>query len=138
MSSVVARLVQLTDDGDVARTFDVADKELVIGRYDGPETRRPKRSRRGTRLLPLDRAMTDPPVPFPPGPRRRQNGCDVHLKFAAISRKHATLAVQEGGSVRPAARIFFPSPRAASLEARPNTRRRGPRAGAQPARASGA
>ena len=109
MSSVVARLVQLTDDGDVARTFDVADKELVIGRYDGPETRRPKRSRRGTRLLPVDRAMTDPPVPFPPGPRRRQNGCDVHLKFAAISRKHATLAVQEGGSVRHAARIFsFP------------------------------
>jgi hypothetical protein len=34
MSSVVARLVQLTDDGDVARTFDVADKELVIGRYE--------------------------------------------------------------------------------------------------------
>ena len=121
MSSVVARLVQLTDDGDVARTFDVADKELVIGRYDGPEKRRPKRSRRGTRLLPLDRAMTDPPVPFPPGPRRRQNGCDVHLKFAAISRKHATLAVQEGGSVRPAARIFFLPP-GPSLSRRDQTR----------------
>jgi len=52
--SVVARLVQLTDDGDVARSFDVADKELVIGRY---ERRRDaenetKRSRRGTRALP--------------------------------------------------------------------------------------
>ena len=31
---------------------------------------------------------------------RRQNGCDVHLKYAAISRRHATLALQEGGSVR--------------------------------------
>jgi len=37
----------------------------------------------------------------------------VHLKFAAISRKHATLAVQEGGSVRArrgAAHLFFSFP----------------------------
>ena len=25
----------------------------------------------------------------------RQNGCDVHLKYAAISRRHATLALQK-------------------------------------------
>ena len=30
----------------------------------------------------------------------RQNGCDVHLKYAAISRRHATLALQKSGSVR--------------------------------------
>jgi hypothetical protein len=34
MTNVVARLMQLNDGGDVARTFDVADKELVIGRCD--------------------------------------------------------------------------------------------------------
>ena len=37
--SVVARLVQLTDDGDVARSFDVADKELTIGRYETRDAR---------------------------------------------------------------------------------------------------
>jgi hypothetical protein len=32
MSSVVGKLVQLGASGEVARSFDVADKELVIGR----------------------------------------------------------------------------------------------------------
>ena len=61
MTTVVGRLVQLGVSGEVDSAFDVADKELTIG---------------------------------------RQVGCDVHLKYAAISRRHATLAVQSGGSVR--------------------------------------
>ena len=63
--------------------------------------------------------MTDPPVPSHPLSHPRQNGCDVHLKFAAISRKHATVAVQEGGSVRArggASHLFLP-PGAARVEA---------------------
>jgi len=47
----------------------------------------------------------------------------VHLKFAAISRKHATLAVQESGSVR-ARRASFPSPLSAARSRRDPTRRR--------------
>ena len=46
MTTVVGRLVQLGVSGEVDRAFDVADKELTIG---------------------------------------RQVGCDVHLKYAAIS-----------------------------------------------------
>ena len=61
MTTVVGRLVQLGASGEVDRAFDIADKELTIG---------------------------------------RQIGCDVHLKYAAISRRHATVAVQSGGSVR--------------------------------------
>ena len=33
MSSVVGKLVQLGAGGEVDRSFDVADKELVIGRW---------------------------------------------------------------------------------------------------------
>eukprot|EP00740_Mantoniella_antarctica_P012224 CAMPEP_0181390218 /NCGR_PEP_ID=MMETSP1106-20121128/25360_1 /TAXON_ID=81844 /ORGANISM="Mantoniella antarctica, Strain SL-175" /LENGTH=115 /DNA_ID=CAMNT_0023511099 /DNA_START=86 /DNA_END=429 /DNA_ORIENTATION=- len=57
---VVGRLVQLGDGGDADRAYDIAAKEVVIG---------------------------------------RQNGCDVHLKFAAISRRHATLQLQTSGAV---------------------------------------
>jgi|TARA_B110000971_G_scaffold119535_1_gene122357 hypothetical protein len=34
MTSVVGKLMQLGDGGDVDRTYDVAEKELVIGRYE--------------------------------------------------------------------------------------------------------
>jgi|TARA_B110000977_G_scaffold200131_1_gene289588 hypothetical protein len=34
MTSVVGKLMQLGDGGDVDRTFDVAKKDLVIGRYE--------------------------------------------------------------------------------------------------------
>ena len=61
MTTAVGRLVQLGASGEVDRAFDIADKELTIG---------------------------------------RQIGCDVHLKYAAISGRHATVAVQSGGSVR--------------------------------------
>jgi len=71
MTTVVGRLVQLGVSGEVDRAFDVADKELTIG---------------------------------------RQVGCDVHLKYAAISRRHATLAVQSGGSVRAPVPTTHPSP----------------------------
>ena len=47
MSSVVGKLVQLGAGGEVDRSFDVADKELVIGRWV-PESENVPASR-GTR-----------------------------------------------------------------------------------------
>ena len=58
---LVSNWFSMATSGEVDRAFDIADKELTIG---------------------------------------RQIGCDVHLKYAAISRRHATVAVQSGGSVR--------------------------------------
>jgi|AntAceMinimDraft_5_1070358.scaffolds.fasta_scaffold50146_1 hypothetical protein len=129
---VVGRLVQLGDGGDADRAYDIAAKEVVIGRCVTPTPPAPRISLsvprrengdvsgvsgrqktlqlfRGERkemesvshLTDSGHTSSAPPLPacLPCG--CRQNGCDVHLKFAAISRRHATLQLQTSGAVRP-------------------------------------
>ena len=106
-----------------ARSTSPTKSSSSEGTSDGPGDARTKRSRRGTRALPVDRAMTDPrrvafPSSSPPQAKRVRRAPQVRRHLAQA--RH--LAVQESGSVR-ARRASFP-PLSAARSRRDPTRRR--------------
>ena len=104
-----------------ARSTSPTKSSSSEGTSDGPGDARTKRSRRGTRALPVDRAMTDPrrvafPSSSPPQAKRVRRAPQVRRHLAQA--RHPRGAGERFGACPP--RIFSFPPLGRAVEARPD------------------